>query len=282
MSKYDNLLRILCVYETILELTSEKDKHIMDFQERSSTFFLDKTSNKLWNEKIIEIIHRLDNIFIENINTYDTTYLLDIRSLKEIFNDKYYRIDSYDRKILIFDEDLHPDYEFLHKIDNNMRDYVKESLKLTKQIIESIINHTENEKKELCDTLNNNIFEDDVTKTINLTYEEIIIDYFNLCYTSAISLCGKIIETALYALLRKIDPNYFEAKDEKRTLYKRYNMLEKHGYDFNDVEKHIEIIAQHRNMAVHGNIITPTADDAKAIILFTRSTLIKITSRECN
>lgn len=282
MSKYDNLLRILFVYETILELTLEKDKHIKDFHERTSTYFLDKTSNKLWNEKIIEIINRLDNVFRENINTYDTKYLRDIRSLKEIFNNNYFRIDSYDRNILIFSQSLHPDYDYYNKIDESMRYYVEESLKLTKQIIETIFNQNKNDIKELHYTLSNNIFDDDVTDIINQTYDEVLTDFDNTCYISAISLCGKIIETALYALIRKKDPNYSENNNEKKNLYERYRILEKYGYDFSDIDKHIEIISKHRNKAVHGNIVLPTTDEAQAIILLTRNTLIKITSRECN
>lgn len=243
MSKYDNLLRILFVYETILELTLEKDKHIKDFHERTSTYFLDKTSNKLWNEKIIEIIKRLDNIFIENINTFDTKYLRAIRSLKEIFNNNYSRIDSYDKNILIFSQSLHPDYSYYNKIDENMRYYVEESLKLTKQIIETIINQNENDIKELHYTLSNNIFDDDVTDIINQTYDEVLTDFDNSCYISAISLCGKIIETALYALIRKKDPYYSEHNNEKKNLYERYRILEKYSYDFRDIDKHIEIIS---------------------------------------
>ncbi|WLT40541.1 tyrosine-type recombinase/integrase (plasmid) [Synechocystis sp. B12] len=54
---------------------------------------------------------------------------------------------------------------------------------------------------------------DDITKIINLTYSEVIDDYENECYISAISLCGKIIETVLNSLFVKIfDKNPDEEK----------------------------------------------------------------------
>lgn len=278
MSKYDDLLRILLVYETILEKTLEKDKHIMDFHERTSTYFLDKTSNKLWNDKIIDIIKTLDDDFRKNINTYDTKYLLDIRSLKEIYNNNYSRIDSYDRKILIYCESLDPDYDYYNKLDKNMHYYVKESLKLTKQIIETIINQNENEKKELYYTLENNIFEDDVTEIINLTYAEVINDYFNSCYISAISLCGKIIETAISELYNKVFSKYPDEYKDDLGFDKIVNQLKQKKYDLSLVKHQTKVISMHRNKAIHGNITKPTQKEAKGIMLLTTDVLETISS----
>lgn len=277
MSEYDNLLRILLEYENILEETLEKEKHIKDLHERMFTFFLCKTSNKDWNDKIIDIIKKLDNDFKNNIKIYNKDYLLSIRFLMQIYKQNYYRIDSLDINKLIDDQDK-LEYDYYKKINDNMRDFVNKSLESTKLIIESIIKRAENDKKELYYTLGNNIFYDDVTKIINLTYEEVIIDYFNSCYISAISLCGKIIETAISELYKKVFSKYPDEVKDDLGFDKLVNQLRQKKYDLSLVKHQTKVISMHRNKAIHGNIITPTQDEAKGVILLTRNVLKIISS----
>lgn len=281
MLKYENLLRLLLEHENILEESLEKNEHIIEDEvQLFDNYFLFNTSKKEWNLKIIESITNLKNEYKKNIKTFDKDFLLSIRFLIEIYNQKFSRIDSFDQKkanMMIQEYYLGPNYS---KINNNMHEFVHESLKFTKLMIESIINYSDNNKKELDLKLKDNIFDEDVTEIINLTCDEVVTDYSNSCFISAISLCGKIIETALYALLKKYEPNYSYDSTDKRGLYQLYNKLNKHGYDFSDVEKQIAIIATHRNMAIHGNIIRPDIDDALGTIHFTKSVLNRIMSRQ--
>lgn len=120
--------------------------------------------------------------------------------------------------------------------------------------------------------------EDDITNIINSTYQEVLKDYKNECYISAISLCGKIIETVLNSLFVKIfDKNPDEEKLGFNAMLNR--LKKKEGYEFGELEKQMSLISAHRNKAIHGSITIPTQDEARGIISLTKDILLKVASK---
>jgi len=284
MSVYENLLRLLLDYENVLEETLEKNEHIVEDEVQLysiySSCFLFKTSKKEWNLQIIESIANLKIDYKNNIKTYDKDFLISIRYLIQIYNQKFSRIDIFDQNkanMMIDPSYPGPNYE---KIDKNMRDFVHESLKLTKLLIESSITFSDNNKKDLNFKLIDNIFDEDVIEIINLTYDEVVIDYSNSCFISAISLCGKIIETVVSELYKKVFSKYPDEIKNDLGFDKLVNQLKQKKYDLSLIKHQTKVISMHRNKAVHGNITTPTQDEAKGVILLTRDVLKKISSFE--
>ena len=52
------------------------------------------------------------------------------------------------------------------------------------------------------------------------------------------------------------------------------NRLRKEGYRFPDgLKERMEVIALHRNMAIHGNIVLPSQDEARSTIYLTKDVL---------
>lgn len=52
------------------------------------------------------------------------------------------------------------------------------------------------------------------------------------------------------------------------------NRLTKDGYVFpTGLKEKMEVIAMHRNMAVHGNLVIPTDDEARSVLYSTRNVL---------
>jgi hypothetical protein len=132
--------------------------------------------------------------------------------------------------------------------------------------------------EELIFTFPDGIFPSDVTKIVNLTYAEALIDFSNGCFMSAIALCGKVIETVLAALYTKVTGG--DADAEKLGADAIANRLRKAGYSFKGTMKNqMGIIKAHRNKAVHGSIIIPTVDESRGVLSLARDVLQKASSK---
>lgn len=269
MENNDGLLRLISEYELILDEALNKSK-VVDIDPRNC--FLDVTSNKEWNDKVCKTINLIHNDYIKNSLSYQNEISMYIRSLIRIFRENFYRLDNF--KYMWMQDDYN-EINF-HSIDTKMYKFVKESLKTTELLIEIIHRYGECLNEELSYKFPNSFFPDDITNIINLTYDEVIKCYINNCYISAISLCGKIIETALSALYEKI---YFHSlRDDKIGYDALINKLKNNGYDFKTLKEHLVIISKHRNKAIHGYVVIPTCDEARAVISLTKDALIKTTS----
>lgn len=143
------------------------------------------------------------------------------------------------------------------------------------------LSHAVKEKSEYSDfyyQFPDGYFPDDVTQIINLTYEEIIKDYINSCFISAISLCGKLLETCVSSLYIRVFGK--SPDDEKLGFDAILNRLKKSGYQFHDGTKsQMQVISAHRNKAIHGTIMVPTRDEARGVIFLTKDVMIKATSK---
>lgn len=159
-----------------------------------------------------------------------------------------------------------------------------ENRKLLVNSINSMFSKLSNQSQEKSEIpnlyyqLSNGYFPDDVTQIINLTYEEIVKNYTNQCFISAISLCGKVLETCLSSLYIKVfDKN---PDDEKLGFDATLNRLKKSGYEFHDgTINQMKVISAHRNKAIHGTIIVPTRDEARGVIYLTKDVMTKSTSK---
>jgi hypothetical protein len=123
------------------------------------------------------------------------------------------------------------------------------------------------------------IFESDVTDSLNLTYSEVIEDYQNGCYISAIVLCGRVVETILGALYRKVCGG--DADRERLGIDAICNRLQQQGYDFKKdaIRSKMDLIAAQRNKAVHGAIVIPTKEEAMGIPSLTKDVMQKAARR---
>lgn len=136
----------------------------------------------------------------------------------------------------------------------------------------------ESDYLQLRHTLPESILPEDVTSIINLTYNEIITDYTNACFISAIALCGKVLETVLTALFIKVFNR--NPDDEKLGFNAMVNRLKGAGYDFHSATlDQMSVIAAHRNKAIHGSIVIPTQDEARGVISLTKDVLNKTASK---
>jgi hypothetical protein len=119
------------------------------------------------------------------------------------------------------------------------------------------------------------ILPDDVTKLVNLSFEEILRCYERGCYLAAVALCGRTIETVLggvYQQLKGIHPS--EEQGWKPGIKDILKYLDTQGYRFPPGTKEkIDAIALHRNMAIHGNLVVPTVDEARSVIYLTKDVL---------
>lgn len=115
---------------------------------------------------------------------------------------------------------------------------------------------------------------DDITRLVRLSYAEAVRCYENSCFLGCIALCGRTIETVLGALYEKkfgVHPSREQTKPGMNAII---NRLTKEGYVFpNGLKEKMEVIALHRNMAVHGNLVIPTEDEARSVLYSTRDVL---------
>jgi hypothetical protein len=119
------------------------------------------------------------------------------------------------------------------------------------------------------------ILPDDVTTLVNLSFEEVLACYERGCYLAAVALCGRTIETVLgglYQRLKGIHPS--EEQGWKPGIKDILKYLGIQGYQFPPGTKEkIDAIALHRNMAIHGNLVVPTVDEARSVIYLAKDVL---------
>lgn len=115
---------------------------------------------------------------------------------------------------------------------------------------------------------------DDITRLVRLSYAEAVRCYENSCFLGCIALCGRTIETVLGALYESKVGVHPSKEPTKPGMNAIINRLSKEGYTFPvGLKEKIEVIALHRNMAVHGNLVIPTEDEARSVLYSTRDVL---------
>jgi len=115
---------------------------------------------------------------------------------------------------------------------------------------------------------------DDITELINISYQEAIRCYEDSCFLASISLSGRAIETALGSLYQKITGKHPSEEKHPPGMNAILNTLKRNGYNFQPgLKEKIEVIALHRNSAVHGNLLIPNDDEARSVIYSTRDVL---------
>ncbi len=120
------------------------------------------------------------------------------------------------------------------------------------------------------------ILADDVTQLINVSFEEVLRCYERGCLLAAVALCGRTIETVLGGLYQKkkgVHPSE-EPGDRKPGIGGILKYLAGVSYKFPPGTKEkFDAIALHRNMAIHGNLVVPTVDEARSVIYLTKDVL---------
>ena len=115
---------------------------------------------------------------------------------------------------------------------------------------------------------------DDITRLVNLSYAEAVRCYENSCFLGCIALCGRTIETVIGALYEKKVGVHPSKEPTKPGINAIINRLSKEAYIFPPgLKEKMEVIALHRNMAVHGNLAIPTEDEARSVLYSTRDVL---------
>jgi hypothetical protein len=115
---------------------------------------------------------------------------------------------------------------------------------------------------------------DDITRLLNMSYGEAIRCFEVACFLASIALCGRTIETALGALYEKTTGVHPSNEPTKPGMNAIINLLKKKGFRFPPgLKEKMELIAVHRNVAVHGNLEIPTDDEARSVIYTTRDVL---------
>jgi hypothetical protein len=118
---------------------------------------------------------------------------------------------------------------------------------------------------------------DDITKILNRSYAEAVRCYEVGCFLACIALCGRTIETAIGSLYERRTGIHPSAEPTKPGLNAILNRLKRDGYNFPPALKEkMEVIALHRNSAIHGNLLLPTDDEARSVIYSTRDVLMAI------
>ena len=114
----------------------------------------------------------------------------------------------------------------------------------------------------------------DITQLINLSYREAVRSFEAGCNLAAISVCGRTIETALGAVYQDVVGVHPSQDKQKPGMNAIINRCNREGYTFpTGLKERMEMIAVHRNMAVHGNLVVPTEDEARSVIYATRDVL---------
>ena len=109
---------------------------------------------------------------------------------------------------------------------------------------------------------------------VRLSYSEAVRCYENGCFSACIAVCGRTIETVLGALYEKKFSVHPSKDPQKPGMNAILNRLAKEGYVFAaGIKEKMEVIALHRNMAVHGNLAIPTDDEARSVVYSTRDVL---------
>lgn len=115
---------------------------------------------------------------------------------------------------------------------------------------------------------------DDITRIVRLGYAEGVRCYENSCFLACIALCGRTIETVLGALYEKTVGLHPTNDPQKPGMNAIITKLKTQGYKFpSGLKEKMGVIALHRNMAVHGNLVIPTDDEARSVIYSTRDVL---------
>lgn len=115
---------------------------------------------------------------------------------------------------------------------------------------------------------------DDITKLINLSFQEAISCYEISCFLAAIALCGRTIETVLAAEYQRVKGVHPAAEPKPPAINAIINELKRQGQQLpTGLKEKMETIAVHRNMAIHGNLVIPTDDEARSAIYATRDVL---------
>lgn len=123
-------------------------------------------------------------------------------------------------------------------------------------------------------TFPGDILPDDVTRLVNIAYEEALRCFERNCSMAAIGMCGRTIETVLASFYAKQFGKHPSEEQNPPGVNAMINRLRKEGYRFPaGLKERMEVIALHRNMAIHGNIILPSQDEARSTIYLTKDVL---------
>ena len=115
---------------------------------------------------------------------------------------------------------------------------------------------------------------EDVTRIVRLGFAEAVRCYENSCFLACIAMCGRTIETVLGALYEKTLGIHPVNDPQKPGFSAILNRLKKEGYTFPPgLKEKMDVIGLHRNMAVHGNLIFPTEDEARSVVYSTKDVL---------
>lgn len=115
---------------------------------------------------------------------------------------------------------------------------------------------------------------DDVTQLVNVAYEEALRCFERHCSMAAIGMCGRTIETVLASFYAKQFGKHPSEEQNPPGVNAMINRLRKEGYRFPaGLKERMEVIALHRNMAIHGNIVLPSQDEARSTIYLTKDVL---------
>lgn len=126
-------------------------------------------------------------------------------------------------------------------------------------------------------TFPHNYLPDDITKLINRAFTEAVRCYEMSCFMASIALCGRTIETAIGSLYEKVVGMHPSVDPSKPGMNAMLNRLTKAKYVFPPgLKEKMEVIALHRNMAIHGNLQLPTVDEARSVIYSTRDVLAAV------
>ena len=122
---------------------------------------------------------------------------------------------------------------------------------------------------------------EDVTRLVNHAYEEALRCFERNCSMAAIGMCGRTIETVLASFYAKQYGKHPSEEQNSPGVNAMINKLRKDGYRFPaGLKERMEVIAMHRNMAIHGNIVLPSQDEARSTIYLTKDVLQLVSKKE--
>lgn len=161
-----------------------------------------------------------------------------------------------------------PDYVFKFELDPSIQD-------------DGVIQRHEGRRLEtqqlMAYTFPHTYLPDNVTKLLNRAYAEAVGCDEVGCFLASVALCGRTIETAIGSLYEKQTGVHPSTETPKPGMNAILNRLKKDGYNFPPaVKEKIEVIALHRNSAIHGNLLLPTDYEARSVIYSTRDVLMAI------
>ena len=131
----------------------------------------------------------------------------------------------------------------------------------------------------------NGILPEDITRLVNFAYEEALRCFERNCSMAAIGMCGRTIEIVLAAFYAKQFGKHPSEEPCPPGVNAMLSKLRREGYRFPAaLKERMEVIAVHPNMAVHGNIVLPSLDEARSTIYLTKDVLQLVShesSQEC-